>query len=49
MHTTADNDIRPHTVQEHNERTLTEFNLVTAQSTALGPPEDGHIYMDRNM
>jgi len=25
-----DNDIRPHTVQEHNERTSTEFNLVTA-------------------
>jgi hypothetical protein len=29
-HTTDDNDIRPHTVQEHNERTSTEFNLVTA-------------------
>jgi hypothetical protein len=28
--TTDDNDIRPHTVQEHNERTSTEFNLVTA-------------------
>jgi len=44
MHTTDDNDIRPHTVQEHNERTSTEFNLVTAQSTAHGPPEDGRIY-----
>jgi hypothetical protein len=29
-HTTDDNDTRPHTVQEHNERTSTEFNLVTA-------------------
>jgi len=29
-HTTDDNDIRQHTVQEHNERTSTEFNLVTA-------------------
>ena len=28
-HTTDDNDIRPHTIQEHNERTSTEFNLVT--------------------
>jgi len=48
-HTTDDNDIRPHTVQEHNERTSTEFDLVTAQSTAHEPPEDGRIYMDRNM
>ena len=48
-HTTDDNYIRPHTVQEHNERTSTEFNLVTAQSTAHEPPEDGRIYMDRNM
>jgi hypothetical protein len=48
-HTTDDNDIRPHTVQEHNERTYTEFYLVTAQSTAHEPPEDGRIYMDRNM
>ena len=37
-------DIRPHTVQEHNERTSTEFNLVTAQSTAHEPPEDGRKY-----
>jgi len=43
-HTTGDNDIRPHTVQEHNERISTEFNLVTAQSTAHEPPEDGRIY-----
>jgi len=42
--TTDDNDIRPHTVQEHNERTSTEINLVTAQSTAHEPPEDGCIY-----
>ena len=40
-HTTDDNDIRPHTVQEHNERTSTKFNLVTTQSTAHEPPEDG--------
>jgi hypothetical protein len=48
-HTTDDNYIRPHTIQEHNERTSTEFNLVTAQSTAHEPPEDGRKYMDRNM
>jgi hypothetical protein len=29
-HTTDNNDIRPHTVQERNECTATEFNLVTA-------------------
>jgi len=29
-HTTDDNDIRPHTAQEHNEPTSTELNLVTA-------------------
>ena len=29
-HTTDDNDIWPHTVQEHNKHTSTEFNLVTA-------------------
>jgi hypothetical protein len=28
----------------YNESTSTEFNLVTAQSTAYGPPEDGHKY-----
>jgi hypothetical protein len=43
-HTTDDNDIRPHTVQEHNERTSTEFNFVTAKSTAYGPSEDGRKY-----
>jgi hypothetical protein len=43
-HTTDDNDIRPHTIQEHNERTSTEFNLVTAQSTVNGPSEDGRKY-----
>jgi len=41
---TVSNDIRPHTVQTHNERTSTEFNLVTAQSTAHEPPEDGRKY-----
>ena len=43
-HTTEDNDIRPHTVQEQNKHTSTEFNLVTAQSTAHEPPEDGRKY-----
>jgi hypothetical protein len=33
--------VRPHTVQTHNERTSTESYLVTAQSTAHEPPEDG--------
>jgi catalase len=41
---TDGNDIWPHTVQTYNERTLTEFNLVTAQSTAHEPPEDGRKY-----
>jgi len=41
---TGDNDIRPHTVQEHDERTSTEFNLVMAQSTAHEPPENGRKY-----
>jgi len=44
IYITDDNDIRPHTIQEHNDRTSTEFNLVTAQSTALEPPEDGRKY-----
>jgi len=54
-HKTDDNDIRPRAVQEHNERTSKEFNLVTAQSIAHEPPEDGrvyiyiYIYMDQNM
>jgi len=43
-HTTDDNDIRPHTIQEYNKRTFTKFNLVTAQSTAHEPPEYGRIY-----
>jgi len=43
-HTIDDNDIRPHAVQECNGRTSTEFNLVTAQSTAHEPPEDGRKY-----
>jgi hypothetical protein len=43
-HTTDDYNIRPHTVQEHNERTSTEFNLVTAYSTAHEPPEDCRKY-----
>ena len=41
---TDENDIRPHTIQKHNERTSTEFNLVMAQSTAHEPPEDGRKY-----
>ena len=44
-HKTDDNDIRPHIVQEYDERTFTEFNLVTAQSTAHGPLEDDRIYI----
>jgi hypothetical protein len=44
-HTHTDgNDIRPHIIQEHNERTSTKFNLVTAQSTAHEPLEDGRKY-----
>ena len=38
LHTTDDNGIRPHTAQTRKERTSTEFNLVTAQSTAHEPP-----------
>jgi hypothetical protein len=36
--------IWPHTIQTHNELTSTEFNLVTAQSTAHEPSEDGRTY-----
>jgi hypothetical protein len=43
-HTTDDNDIRPHTVQEHDGCTSTKFNLVTTQNTAHEPPQDGRIY-----
>jgi hypothetical protein len=35
---------RPHTVHTHNERTSTEFNSVTAQSTAHEPLEDVRKY-----
>jgi hypothetical protein len=44
LHITGDNDIQPHTVQEHNERTSTKFKLVTAQSTDHEPPEGGRKY-----
>jgi hypothetical protein len=37
---TDGNDVRPHTAQTRNERTSTEFNLVTAHE----PPEDGRKY-----
>ena len=40
---TDGNDIRPHTTQTINERTSAESNLVTAQSKACTPPEDGRI------
>jgi len=41
---TDGNGIRQHTVQTHNERTSTESNLVTAQSSVHEPPEDGRKY-----
>ena len=41
---TDGNDIWPHTAQTNNERTSTEPNLVTAQSTAHETPEDGRKY-----
>jgi len=37
------------TVQEHNERTSTEFNLITAWSTAQLAPLKMVVNMDRNM
>jgi hypothetical protein len=44
-HTQTDgNDIRPHTIHTYNERTSKESNLVTAQSTAHKPLEDGRKY-----
>jgi hypothetical protein len=46
-HTIDDNGIRP--VQEHNERTSTEFNSVTAQSTAHEPAEDGRKYGPKHL
>ena len=36
-------------VQTHNERTSTEFNLVTAQSTAHEPPENGRKYGPKHL
>ena len=48
-HTTDDNDIGPHTLQERNKCTSTEFDLVTAQSTAYEPPEDGCIYEPKHV
>jgi hypothetical protein len=41
---TDGNDIWPHTAQTHNKRTSMESNLVTAQSTAHEPPENGCTY-----
>jgi len=41
---TDGNDIRLHTAQTNNERTSTESNLVTAQSTDCEPTEDGRKY-----
>ena len=40
---------RMHTVQTHSERTSTEFSLVTAQSTAHEPPEDGRKYGPKHL
>jgi len=34
-------DSQPHTTQTINERLSAESDLVTAQSTAYAPPEDG--------
>jgi hypothetical protein len=46
---TDGNDIWPHTAQTHNERTSAESNLVTAQSTAHEPPEDGRKYGSKHV
>jgi plasmid stabilization system protein ParE len=43
------NDIWSHTAQTHTERTATESNLVTAQSTAYDPPEDGRKYRPKHV
>jgi hypothetical protein len=48
-HTNDDNDIRPRTIQEHNEHTSTEFNLVKAQSTAHEPLDDGRKYGTKHL
>ena len=43
-HTQTDSKhIQPHTAQTINERKSAEPNLVTAQSTAYEPPEDGQM------
>jgi len=38
-----------HTAQTHNKRTSMESNLVTAQSTAHEPREDGRTYGPKNV
>jgi len=38
------NDIQPHTAQTRNKHTSTGSNLVTEQSTAHEPPDDGRKY-----
>jgi hypothetical protein len=43
------NDIRPHTVQAHNECTSKKFSLVSAYSTVHGPPEDGRKYVPKHV
>ena len=43
------NDIQPHTIKTHDERTSMESNLVTAQSTAHKPPEDGRKYGPKHL
>jgi hypothetical protein len=42
-------DVWPHTAQTNNKRTSMESNLVTAQSTAHEPPEDGHTYVPKHV
>jgi len=41
LYITERNDVRPQTAQFYNERLSTDPILVTWQSTAYGPPEDG--------
>jgi hypothetical protein len=41
---TDGNDMRSHAAQTNNERTSTEFNIVTVRSTVHESPEDGHTY-----
>ena len=40
---TDDKHIQPHTALTINERKSAEPNLITAQSTAYEPPEDGRM------